>query len=96
MRAVAAGWGVSVVPELLTEQLISFPGAQMAINYGIEKMRFPSPVPIGSEVFLEASIGQVDDKGSGVYDITFDIKVWVRDKLDKPAVVGGVIYRVMG
>ena len=40
---------LSLVPFFL-DQLLEVTGVSMAVNYGLEKVRFPAPVPVGSSV----------------------------------------------
>ena len=40
-------------------QLIAVEGISMGINYGVDKVRFPSPVPVGSKVRARAEIMEV-------------------------------------
>src|SRR5271156_2620428 len=37
----------------------------MAINYGLNRVRFPAPVPAGAKVRLQATLAEVTDIGNG-------------------------------
>ena len=76
----------------LFNQLLDIQGVKMSINYGIEKVRFPSPVLVGSKVRLPAYVESVEDvKGNGVQMVmNFTVEV---DGSDKPACVAQVVYR---
>ncbi len=76
----------------LFNQLLDIQGVKMSINYGIEKVRFPSPVLVGSKVRLLAYVESVEDvKGNGVQMVmNFTVEV---DGSDKPACVAQVVYR---
>ena len=41
-------------------QLIAVPSASMGINYGCNKVRFPSPVPVNSRIRASAQIAEVE------------------------------------
>ncbi|MGH3290202.1 MAG: hypothetical protein ACRDP7_00170 [Trebonia sp.] len=41
-------------------------GIQFAVNYGLNKVRFPAPVPAGSRIRLDATITAVKDVPGGV------------------------------
>ncbi len=43
----------------LTEELFSFEGFAMTLNYGYDKVRFPAPVPVGSRVRMTATVTAV-------------------------------------
>ncbi|OXM45136.1 MaoC family dehydratase [Amycolatopsis alba] len=47
-------WGIPMFAELL-----SVTGVGMALNYGLNKVRFPAPVPVGGRVRLHASVLEV-------------------------------------
>ena len=66
-------------------------GIAMAVNYGLNKLRFPSPVPVGSRVRLGASLAGLEEIAGGVQctmDLTFEI-----EGQDKPACVTQAVYR---
>jgi acyl dehydratase len=49
---------LSLVPRLLW-QIYAVEGVSMSINYGANKLRFPSPVPVGSRVRANAQLIQL-------------------------------------
>ena len=63
----------------------------MAVNYGLNKLRFPSPVPVGSKLRLGAALGKVEDIAGGV-QVTMDLTFEVQGS-DKPSCVAECIYR---
>nr|WP_202512888.1 MaoC family dehydratase [Streptomyces sp. SID3343] len=54
------GWHVPMLAEL-----IQVTGVGMALNYGVNKVRFPAPTPVGSRVRLHASVTEVHQAGGG-------------------------------
>ena len=49
----------------------------MGVNYGLNKLRFVSPVPVGKKLRLGASIAAVDEIAGGAQvtlDLTFEAK----------------------
>ena len=42
----------------LFDELLEVTGISMAINYGLNKVRFPTPVPVGSKIRLAARLAQ--------------------------------------
>lgn len=56
---------VSLVPHLFT-QIFTVPGAEMLVNYGIDKIRFIQPVPSGSRIRLEARLVSSTAKGDNL------------------------------
>lgn len=90
-RTIAHGYLIlSLVPALLNEVLsVDEPGTR--INYGLNRVRFISPVLEGSEVRLGAQVLSVEPVGAG-YQIAFDVTIELRDH-EKPACVAQVLYR---
>jgi acyl dehydratase len=80
-----------MLPRLMKE-LFRVEGSRMGINYGIDRLRFTSPVPVGSEVRLKAKLASAERRGAGVlYHV--GVEVEIRDA-EKPALVGEVLYLV--
>ena len=79
-----------VIP--LFSSLLKVEGIRMGLNYGLEKVRFPSPVPVGAKIRLNAKVVSVEEvDGNGVQS-TFDFTVEV-DGSSKPACVARPVYR---
>ncbi|TKA04666.1 MaoC family dehydratase [Actinacidiphila oryziradicis] len=53
-------WGIPMFAELL-----QVTGVGMALNYGVNKVRFPSPVPVDSRVRLHAAVSEVREVSRG-------------------------------
>ena len=71
---------------------IQFSGLRMAINYGLNKVRFMSPVPSGSRVRARIVAGALDEVGGGAIQVTWTITV-ERERSEKPACVAVWIVR---
>ena len=81
---------VSMIPALLNDVLV-VEEQGTRINYGLNRVRFTSPVLEGSDVRLGASIASVQAVDTG-WQIILDVTVELRD-VDKPACVAQVVYR---
>lgn len=81
---------LSLLP-MLMKSIISMPMAKMDVNYGLNKVRFPAPVPVGSKVRARAQLQEVEDIADGVQ------LVWKaiieRQGGDKPVCVAESIAR---
>ena len=66
-------------------------GFKMGVNYGTEKVRFPSPVPVGAKVRCGAQVDGVDDVAGGV-QVTLTCTIEA-EGAPKPALVATVVYR---
>lgn len=56
---------LSLIPRLLSEAVV-FTGFGLTVNYGCDRVRFPSPVPCGSRIRARVAIEQVTDIDNGV------------------------------
>jgi acyl dehydratase len=81
---------LSLAPGLL-QSVIRVDGMRHGVNYGCNKVRFPSPVPVGSDLRLHAQVAAIEEVGGGV-QLTLDLTIEVRDA-PKPACVAQVVYR---
>ena len=75
----------------LWTQILRIEDIGMAVNYGLNRLRFPAPVPVGSQVRLHARVIAVDEVRDGV-QLTVGFSVEARG-VDKPAVVAEAVYR---
>jgi acyl dehydratase len=84
---------LSLAPTLLA-QVLHVDNVKMGVNYGVNKLRFPSPVPVGSEMRMGVTVAQVEDVPGGM-QVTYDLVFEGRDA-PKPACVAQVVYRYFG
>jgi acyl dehydratase len=76
----------------LWSQILVIAHLGMAVNYGLNKVRFPAPVPAGSRVRLTASLATAEEiKGGGV-QATVDA-VMELEGTDKPVCVAQMVHR---
>ncbi len=66
-------------------------GFTMGVNYGAEKVRFPSPVPVGAKVRGGFTVDAADDIAGGL-QVTLTGTIEVLDA-PKPSCVAQVVYR---
>ena len=87
---IAHGWLTASILPVLTQQIFRIE-AKMAVNYGLNKLRFPAPVPVGSSVRASSTFKDISDAGSAVQLVTATT-IHIRDA-DKPAVVAETVSR---
>ncbi len=76
----------------LWNEMVTVEGVSTAVNYGLNKVRFPSPVPVGSKIRAAASLASVEDvPGNGVQAV-IDFVV-ERDGSEKPCCVAQAVHR---
>ena len=76
-RAKAGPYGTTIAHGYLTLSLLAplmktiyrIEGAKMAVNYGLNKVRFAAPVRVGSRVRVRVSLATVDEIPSGVQSV---------------------------
>ncbi|MFE7576560.1 MaoC family dehydratase [Streptomyces sp. NPDC057521] len=90
-KTIAHGYLTLSLLPVLVPQVMTVEGAKMGINYGTNKVRFPSPVPVGSRVRATAVLKSVEEAGGGV-QITAVVTV-EREDGDKPACVAESVSR---
>ena len=81
-----------VIP--LWTELLRIEGIGMAVNYGLNKVRFPAPVPAGRKVRLAARLGTVDEVDAHTVQAVVDLTLELEGG-DKPAVVAQAVYRYL-
>ena len=91
---IAHGYLTLALSNLFLPQLIEVPGASAGVNYGTGKVRFPSPVPVGSRVRGGAEIIAVEEIAGGL-QTTIAITIEVEGG-DKPACVIESLSRWLG
>jgi acyl dehydratase len=100
-RAATGPFGATIAHGFLTLSLLPFlsasvyaldtPGAKL--NYGLDKVRFPSPVPVGSRVRTHVRFGEVKDLPAGkqlLIEHTVEI-----EGHDKPACVAAHVVLLL-
>ena len=82
---IAHGYLTLSLTNLFLPQLITVENISMGINYGVNKVRFPSPVVVGSRIRGGAEIDSVEEVAGGVQVI---IKITVEiEGSAKPACI---------
>jgi acyl dehydratase len=81
---------LSLVIPFFSEMLV-VDGLKMGVNYGLDKVRFPSPVRVGSKIRLAARVDSVEEVAGGV-QVALDFTVEI-DGVAKPACVARPLYR---
>jgi len=82
---------LSIIPGILHE-VVRVEGFKFGVNYGCNKVRFPSPLPVGSKVRLGAAVGPVERIGDDGAQVVLDVTIETEGST-KPACVAQVVYR---
>ncbi|HEX2691525.1 MAG TPA: MaoC family dehydratase [Kofleriaceae bacterium] len=81
---------LSLLPKL-TDATFEFSDRTMGINYGLNKVRFPAPVPAGSKIRGRFTLAKLEPVDGGV-QTTWTVVV-EREGGDKPVMVAETISR---
>lgn len=77
---------------LVEEATPIFPGVRQVINYGVNKLRFPNAVRVGSRVRARCTLVQVEEVKGGL-QLTENCAMEIEDEA-KPACVAELIMRL--
>ena len=79
---------LSLAPTVIS-QVLEIRELTAALNYGLNKVRFPSPIRVGAQIRAAVTVMSAQQKSSGVesvFTLTYEI-----DGQDRPACVADVI-----
>ncbi len=90
-QTIAQGYLVLSLAAPLLAEVLEVEATKLVINYGLNRVRFPTPVPVGSRIRLGAFLKEVQDVPGGVQaviDATFEL-----EDAPKPACVAEILIR---
>jgi acyl dehydratase len=68
-------------------------GGKLSVNYGLNRVRFPAPVPVGSRVRQHVVLKDVEEIGDQAVQMTHTRTVEIEGS-DKPACVAETLMRI--
>jgi acyl dehydratase len=89
---IAHGYYTLALAARFLEELLRVDGAALMVNYGLNRVRFPSTMPVGGRVRMGLRLGTVEDAPGGVLmaaELTFE-----REGGEKPVCVAESLVRV--
>ncbi len=102
VRAATGRYGATIAHGYLTLSLLpslgwqiyTVEGVDMGVNYGLDSVRFPSPVVVGSRIRAVATLTGVQDAPAGrKFVVRFVVEV---EGSDKPACVADTVRILVG
>jgi acyl dehydratase len=75
-------------------EVLTVTDATMGVNYGLNKVRFPSPVPVGSKIRLTATLKDVEEVAGGL-QVTV-AAVIEAEGATKPVCIAEPVFRMYG
>jgi acyl dehydratase len=82
---------LSLIPQLAPQTLV-VEGRSMGVNYGLNRCRFPTPVPVGSRIRADVRLTDVTELDGGAMQTTTEVTINIQGS-DKPACVAEVLSR---
>ncbi len=90
-QTIAQGYLTLSLAVPLLFEVLAVQGTNFVVNYGVNRVRFPTPVPVGSRIRLGAVLKDVRDVAGGVQTLveaTFEL-----EGADKPPCVAEILFR---
>jgi acyl dehydratase len=89
---IAHGYYTLSLAPMLSEQIWALEGFAYAVNYGLNRVRFPATVPVPSKIRMTAKLAKLEEVPGGAQlqlELTFE-----REGGDKPVCVAETVARV--
>lgn len=84
---------LSLLVPLFGEALPKLDGYRLSLNYGLDRVRFPAPLPVGSRIRGRFVVQSVDEVSGGVQAKV--LATIEREGQDKPVCVAEALYRYL-
>ena len=88
---IAHGYYTLSLAPMFTYRMFAFEGFSFGVNYGVNRVRFPAPMPVGDRVRMRAKLASVEEIAGGAQittELTFE-----REGGDKPVCVAETVAR---
>lgn len=76
---------------LFLDEVVTVSGANLVLNYGSDRIRYPTPTPVGSRIRAAVELATVTPIAGGVqtiFRLTYEV-----EGLAKPGCVADIVYR---
>lgn len=89
-RTIAHGYLTLSLLPYLVQQVVTVSDVGLLVNYGLDRLRYPAPVPVGSRVRLTGQIADAEEKLGGVlFRVAAQVEV---EGQSKPGLVAELLY----
>ena len=89
---IAHGYYTLSLAPMLSDEILQLEGFAFGVNYGLDKVRFPAPLPVGAKVRMSAKVASVEEIDGGAQlklELTFH-----GSNQDKPVCVAESLARL--
>ncbi|WP_262422364.1 MaoC/PaaZ C-terminal domain-containing protein [Brevundimonas abyssalis] len=83
---------LSMIPAM-QNQLIAFEGFDRVLNYGLDRLRCPSPVGVDRRIRLTQKVASIEHINATMFRVVLDSAIWIEDE-DKPAIIASLIAQL--
>lgn len=83
---IAHGYLTLALGTAMTFEAIEFDGAAMAINYGLDKVRFSAPLPVGSRVRAQVALVSARRRGRQFIEVILELQYEIEGSDDVPCI----------
>jgi acyl dehydratase len=91
---IAHGYLTLALLPALMDECVRVTDAKALVNYGVNKLWFPAPVPVGSTIRGSLTLNSCEEAHGGLeLDVGFDIRV---EGAEKPSAVGESVFLIYG
>jgi acyl dehydratase len=88
---VAHGYLTLSLFPMLLDEVLHIDNCDAVLNYGVNKVRFPAPVPVGAKVRAVITLAAAMRRDSGMVQATFGIRYEVQGA-QRPSCVAETVY----
>lgn len=85
-RTVAHGFMSAAMISKMLEEAFTIKSVKMGLNYGLNKVRFPNPVPVNSELRMLTTVKEIEELANNGIKVTFSCTIEIKGQ-KKPACV---------
>ncbi|HEX4466756.1 MAG TPA: MaoC family dehydratase [Solirubrobacteraceae bacterium] len=89
---IAHGFYTLALGPGLAAEIYTFEGFAFGLNYGLDRVRFPAPMPVGGRVRLRARLAAVDDLADGGIQVAIT-HTFEHEQGEKPVCVAEALGR---
>jgi acyl dehydratase len=92
-RTIAHGYLTLSLLPVLAQDIYRVEGVRMGVNYGLNKVRFVTPVPVGSKIRAVLTLDSVTEASGGGLQVAATAIVEI-EGVEKPAAVAETLVRL--
>lgn len=92
-QTIAHGYLTLALAPVLKNQIFDIDDVRLKVNYGLNRVRFPAPVPSGSRIRGSCELAEVKDLDDGGAEVVVNMTIEIEGQ-DRPACVLEQVSRI--